>query len=82
MDEKQAFPGGPEHLFMSGMTFDEWQWTQFAKHPPSVDEKWILGAVVGCTREDFIKYHVRWAMDYADAMMAAIAKREQERGDV
>ena len=86
MSDKNAFPCPPvwHEQFcemiggQDGMTLREWQWTNFAKHPPHVDEHWILGNVVGCTREDFLKYHAQWAIDYADTMMATIAEREQE----
>ena len=74
MSDKSAFPHSlPEH--QRGMAFREWQWTQFAKNPPTVEFK-------GCTREQYLGLSVQWACDYADAMMVAIAEREKERDDV
>ena len=74
--DKSAFPGfqtvavqgGLQDYPVPGMTFCEWQWTMFAAA--------ALGPINGLVTDyDAADTAIR----RADAMMAAIAEREQER---
>ena len=85
MNDKSAFPHG-DHKYpagwsaSSGMTFREWQWTIYSAHCPPMPQSWWDGKEsADLSRADAM---AMWACRYADAMMSAIAEREQERDDV
>ena len=72
------------------MTFREWQWTQFAAAAiqgqlASMSNAEVVAKIVELNKAEGVDPY-RWGADsacrYADAMMAAIDKREKERDDV
>ena len=92
MTDKPAFPHwNPSvvdkddewHRHEPGMTFREWQWTLFAAAAPEMPNALYCPMV-----EDIEAWKAQlyidltdWASGYADAMMAAIAEREQDKVD-
>lgn len=75
MSDKSAFPfpypGEHGQPVQMGMTFREWQWTQFAAAALPATYKGILNG------PQFAEV-AHNAMQMADAMMAAICEREKE----
>ena len=80
MADKSAFPLITSDMQVAGepgMTFREWQWTQFAA--AAINGMFAADTSESCMTPD---EKTLGALTIADRMMAAIAEREQERDDV